>query len=789
MKGTYTGFLIGCFCLIVLAGNTLQAQDTLVNQFRNYTANAFTEKVFLHTDRNFYLSGEIMWFKIYLTSLPDNKPSGMSKVVYAEVLDELNRPVLQSKIGMREGRGEGSFFLSTAFPSGVYKLRAYTGWMKNFDAAYFFEKEITVVNASTPLPFNTVDSSAIYDISFLPEGGRLVNGIPSVVAFKLTDNHGQSVDNFTGIIVDKKADTITTFSPYKFGMGRFSLTPAADSGPYTAYITTSSGQHFAKELPLADAAGYTLQLQDAGQKIRLVVKASSLDTRYMYTLIHTRGVVKEANRLELRNGLAEVVIEKERLGDGISHITLFDATRRAVCERLYFGSRPTPLPIQAKTEATQYEKRSKVTLTVKATDSTNLSLAVYRSDSLQIKDPFDIYSYLWLSSDLKGRIESPDWYFTGNKDSTTYAMDNLMLTQGWRRFDWRNIRQNTKPDFDFLPEIEGHIVTGKITDAASGKPIPKSLAFLSFPGTQAKFYTAEADKNGLLTFYTKDVYGQGELVTEADNTMGAPYNIEIQPPYANAFTPSSLPPFYLSPQLGNALQNNSINAQVVRKFGSDRLKELIYPAVVDTTRFYGKADETYLLDNYTRFTTMEEVLREYILGVLVGVSGKNYRLRVIDLLSNTIMRDNPLVLLDGVPVLKMNSIIAYDPLKVRKLDVVKGKYYYGAAVFSGIVDFTTYKGNMENYEMNPEAIVFDYDGLQLRREFYSPQYDTQEEQRNTLADYRNLLYWNPEVVITKEGLTEVSFYTSDLSGSYKGVLQGIAIDGKSGSAEFLFSVK
>lgn len=766
-----------------LAAQTVESE--LVNQFEKYTDNNFTEKVFVHTDRNFYIAGEIIWFKAYLVNNPDNHFSRESRVLYVEMLDEANRAVLQAKIGIDQGKGEGSFFLSTEFPSGNYKLRAYTNWMKNFDAAYFFEKDITIVNASVPLSPHIADTVAMYDMHFFPEGGKLVKGIPSVVAFRLTDKNGRGVDGFQGVVVDSNNDTITSFLPFKFGIGRFSFNPST-AGKYTAYITTASGQHFSKDLPLPDNAGYLMQVNSTEHRVRITVK-TNIETPYVYAIAHNKGRIGGANRLELINGRAEIEFDKNKLGTGISHITVFDASRRAVCERLYFATMPPKPGIETKV-AQQYEKRAKVVVKLNTADTANLSLAIYREDGLQDDDPFDIFSYLWLNSDLKGTVDSAGWYFKAPADSAKMALDNLMLTHGWRRFDWRNIRQNTIPDFEFLPEINGHIVTGKITDSATGKPIPKAIAFLSFPGTHGKFYTSEANKNGGLLFYTKDVYGRGELVTEADNTFGTPYNIEILSPYAGSFSSRAIAPFHLPPSLATALQKNSINAQVVRKFGGDRLKELGYPAVADTTRFYGKSDETYLLDNYTRFTTMEEVLREYVLGVLVGGSAKNYRLRVIDALSNSIMRDNPLVLLDGVPVLKMNSIIGYDPLKVRRLDVLKGKYFYGAAVFSGIVDFTTYKGNMENYEMNPEAIVFDYDGLQLRREFYSPLYDTPERQQSKLADYRNLLYWNPDITTNKGG-TEVSFYTSDLSGNYKGVLQGLSADGKACVGSFAFTVQ
>ncbi|MGH7238370.1 MAG: hypothetical protein ACREGF_07585, partial [Candidatus Saccharimonadales bacterium] len=111
--------------------------------------------------------------------------------------------------------------------------------------------------------------------------------------------------------------------------------------------------------------------------------------------------------------------------------------------------------------------------------------------------------------------------------------------------------------------------------------------------------------------------------------------------------------------------------------------------------------------------------------------------------------------------------------------------YYGPAVEDGIFSFTTYKGDLGGVELDPRAIVVDYEGMQMRREFYSPVYDTQEQVASRIPDFRNLLYWTP-LVNTQEG---VSFYTSDQPGKYVGVIQGITANGDAGSKYFTFEVK
>ncbi len=167
-----------------------------------------------------------------------------------------------------------------------------------------------------------------------------------------------------------------------------------------------------------------------------------------------------------------------------------------------------------------------------------------------------------------------------------------------------------------------------------------------------------------------------------------------------------------------------------------------------------------------------------------------YHLPVFDdaLKSGTFEAD-PLVLLDGLPIFNLNNLLDYDPLKIRKMDLVTRKYFYGTTHFDGIINFATYKGDFESFELDPRATVIDYEALQLQREFYSPSYETQEQITSHKPDFRNLLQWSPNINIGKQGKFQISFYSSDLTGKYVGVVQCISPDGNTGSGVVYFEVK
>ena len=491
----------------------------------------------------------------------------------------------------------------------------------------------------------------------------------------------------------------------------------------------------------------------------------------------------------------EFFIDKGRLGDGISHFTVFDAGRIPVCERLYFKFPENRLEIGLTTDKQVYANREKIKIHIITANQNglplpaNLSMAVYQLDSLQGMDEMNIDNYLWLSSDLEGKIESPGYYFNNKGAGTEEAMDNLMMTQGWRRFRWEDIRQNKKPAFEFVPEYVGHTIKGKISDSATGVPARGVGVYLSSPGGRLQFRTAMSDSNGLIHFEMKDFYSNGGLILHTRYQKDSLLNIEVSDPFYHKYSDRKFSHDHQNDISQRVLMNHYVALRVQNQYAGNRLNEFRSP-VIDTLPFYGNPDVSYLLDDYVRFTTMEEVLREYVAPVtLISRNGK-YELKVLDEdREHVFFESEPLVLLNGVPVLDFNRIIQYDPLNIRKLDIVARTYFYGNMAFEGILNFVGYNGQVQAFELDPHSIVMDYEGLQAKREFYSPVYDTQQQIENRLPDFRKLLYWSPDIQTNTRGEKDIGFYSSDLTGHYAVIIQGISGDGKTGTQVIELTVK
>ena len=749
------------------------------------------EKLYVHTDKEFYLSGEICWFKLYVVNATNHQPMDLSKVAYLEWLDKDNKPILQAKAGLAKGYGDGSAYLPLTLRSGTYKLRGYTSWMKNYGANWFFEKTITIVNARRSAELSAVADSMYYPISFFPEGGNFIENIACKLGFRITDKYGRGME-CSGVVTEDDQDTVARFQPYRFGIGNFMLT-AKPGHRYRAIFRLPDGTAVPTLLPTPTSQGVAMSVTPEGQdrwRVNVQAAAAAGSSGEVYLVAHTRQQVKLAIAATLADGKASFLVDKQTLGEGISTLTLFNSAKQPVCERLVFRQPAHPLQITVQPDKQQYGTRQKIDLAVSTSGDTSApqcSLSVYRVDALQTAPESRIGNYLWLASDLKGKVESPGYYFEHPEDEQ--AMDNLLLTHGWRRLHWGDAQSHSAPLFDFPPEYNGAIISGKVTDMHSGGPGKGIQVYLSVPGLRTQFTSAFSDDDGRVHFELKDFYGGQEIILET-NPRDSFYRVEMQSPWAEEFTDDRLLIPYQLPKLDSGmLSDRDVALQVLNRYGAEKLKKFRLPAIADTTPFYYRPDYSYMLDDYTRFTTMEEVMREYVVLMLVQRRSGHYHLPLFELPYNQFFDGDPLILLDGVPVFNIDSLMVLDPLKMKRLQTVHRKYFMGSTYYPGIMNWTTYKGDLGGYILDPRSTVVDYEGLSMAREFYEPVYPTPEAAASHLPDFRNVLYWTPSVPIGPGGKGSLSFYTSDLPGKYIVVTEGLTADGSAGTGIASFEVK
>ena len=794
----HTGYIIKNFslfwlmCLCLNMYGQKNETDNIKDLFNNYREHHFQEKIYLHTDKSFYVTSEILWCKAYVADAHLHHSSDLSKTAYLELIDANNNAVWQSSFGIENGKGEASLVIPSSITTGNYTLRCYTNWMKNLDASYFYEKLITIINPLKKAFVKSTDKSPKILVDFFPEGGHLVFGLESLLAIKATDEYGKGI-RLKGVLKISGSDTILRFETNEYGLGKCSFKPTENNN-YEAWIQQPGNDWQLVNLPEITDQGYNMHLDDTDPEIISIsvsLNQSSPESN-CYLFVHCRQTFIQAVSAKYKNGIATFKLPKSGITEGISHFTVFNENRQPVMERLYFKNPERLLQIKVSSNKEIYKIREKVTLDIESMipggmlSDASLSASIIKLDSNQFYFPDNIVQYFYLQSDIPGRIESPASYFS--KESAEMA-DLLMLTYGWRRFNWKEILHNATPSFDFLPEYSGHIISGKVLDKNRQAVGAGKTGYASIPGNRYQMGISRTNENGAIQFPFTQNAGTAILALQPDYKNDSTLQVDWQSSFSKNQSGNKIPSFGL-PEKSEAVMLEMINnVQLHQAYSGEKLNSFIPPDISDTTAFFGLPDKNYFLDNYTRFSTMEEVFTEFIPEVEVRKSKNNYRLMVNNLPYKSFFKEEPLMLLDGVPFTDVNKVMQFDPLKIKNIGIVARRYYVSGLTYPGMISFETYNGDLSGISLDPHVLLVDYEGIQVKREFYSPQYSTDKEVQNRLPDMRRLLYWAPNINTGVSGKTSLSFFTADLPGKYAIIVEGMQDKGFVGSSLTYFEVK
>jgi hypothetical protein len=789
-----TSILLTLFLVVANLNTSYCQNDTcqiIKSKLETIQNNHFQERLFVHIDKTFYLVGENLWMKFYVTDALLHKSSDLSKLVYVEILNSKQKPILRSKYKLDGGFGDGSIKIPQSLLSGSYTLRAYTQWMRNDGPDSFFEQTLTVVNT-----LNDEAKSPNFPIrqniqfQFFPEGGNLIEGVESKIAFKATNSFEQGL-NCHGFLLNDKNDTLIKFNSFKFGMGNFKFNPQANE-KYKAIVFV--GDSIINPIfPIVSRFGYNIVLTDTSKKeLSIQVnKVGNLMDDKLYLLVHGAQFTGSAFMSKIQSGKSIFKIDKKELKEGVNKITIFNTFLKPVCERAYFNYPINRLKIQLNSNQEVFDKRTEIQLGVGTSNdsiNSNLSVSVFLIDSVQnLSTVQDIESYMFLSNELKGWVESPSAYFDSslfNESDKFNAIDNLMLTQGWSKFSLTNENTSNKSS-RYLPELEGPLVHANITNKKSGLPAKQVLTYFSIPGKPFYFATSKSDNNGNLLFNLKTDLNATEAIIQTDPANDSNYSINVIDPFEPEVSKKHKTPFMLPVSLKSILLNRSISAQSENIFDKKNENEEVQ---LDTLPFFGKPSNSYYLDLYTRFTSMEELTREYVKEIKLKEKGKDFSMVLWNSRFQLFNEGPPLLLMDGVPIFNTNKLLEFDPLKISKIDILTETNYTGNLFSNGIVSYSTYNGDLAGYPIDPNALLMQYEGVQSSRTFYSPIYTNRLGLNQTTPDLRNVLYWNPNLILNNIN-KKINFYSSDLTGRFVIFIQGLSNNGLMGSCFKYIDIK
>jgi hypothetical protein len=361
-----------------------------------------------------------------------------------------------------------------------------------------YDGQTESISRSIPIVLNKIT------LSFFPEGGDLVNGLKSTVAFKAVNEFGKAAD-IEGVIIDNDSSKVASFESFHMGMGGFSFEPRKGK-TYHARITKPSGISEVYPLPEAMPQGYVLNV-NAVEKNILKLSIGSTREEKLLVFLQIRGKEYLSKEISAKKGMIDVSVDITKYPIGVAQVTLFDSKGIERAERLVFVNKHRQATVAIKTDKPKYMPREKVKLTITASDETgmrmpgNFALAVTDDQLLSFADDKSstILTHMLAESDIKGKVEEPRFYFDPKEQKADKALDYLLMTNGWRRFTWKQITEEEVPAIN--NPSERTIIAGKIMDGATSKPVLG--ATVKIVGTKLETKT---DTSGSFTFKNVDLY-------------------------------------------------------------------------------------------------------------------------------------------------------------------------------------------------------------------------------------------------------------------------------------------
>jgi hypothetical protein len=557
----------------------------------------YPEGLYVGTDRKLYITGEQVWFKIYKFNPYTYLPSDLSKIVFVELLNSLNNPVVQLKIEAEGLSGSGHFRLPDNLESGNYLLRAYTSWMLNFPIEKLFFKTISVIN-----PFRDVDK----------------------------------------------------------------LVPP---------VTSAAG----------NPNGYSGSIE------ALLSKKASADDKENLTISMNKG---------------------------------------------------------------EYVTRDKVRLTLSVQNATgnpeqaDLSLSVVKS---------------YLADTLENILT-----LTGNPEGSN-NFPYVVITH--------------------LPDFEGELIKGVIKNKITNEPLKNTDISISIVGKINRIQFWKTNEKGEFNFILKGVYGLNEIVIQPMGREIAGCYVELDPQFYNIYNDKKLAAFYLDSNKVE-LVNQAIISKQINALYEGNMQNYKYPdGIKDAYGFYYKPTRRIVMSDYIELTNIREIIKELVYEVNIENKNNEFILKVASKNPYEHFENQALVLVDGVPVYDIGDLLNVRAADIESIEIITSRYFYHNYIFEGIISFTTKTGNRGVFDFDGSVYRRVYEACQKESSFYSPDYSDKLIRDNRIPDFRNLLFWDPDVKISSAGDATCEFFTSDETGVYTVVAEGITPSGVKVYGTSMFTVK
>jgi hypothetical protein len=332
----------------------------------------------------------------------------------------------------------------------------------------------------------------------------------------------------------------------------------------------------------------------------------------------------------------------------------------------------------------------------------------------------------------------------------------------------------------YMPEIEGQLISGVIKNKTTDVPVKNTDISLSFVGKTAKCQFVKTNDKGEFYFVVKDQYGMSEFVIQSMLPEITDYYVEVNLPFCNTFNSTKPGVFSLDSNKIASINKAIISMQINNIYEQARREKQSGQNFTGRSDFYGKADKSVKLSDFIELTNIREIVKEILPDLMVIKRNRKNSFKIVNSYPFQPFENQALILVDGVPVFDVEGLLNVPAKSMERVDIINTRYFFSDNVFDGIVSFVTKKGDLSVLEYDNSVYRQIFDGYKQKNDFYSPDYSSDHLKESRIPDFRNTLYWNPDLKFTPGNNTSVEFFTSDEAGIYTIIVEGRTEKGESG---------
>lgn len=778
---------ITAFIFIILNASAQNPERTLAQYSKDYSP----EKIYLHYDKSSYAPGETVWFKAYLmkTILPDNE----SKTVYVDWSTAEGKLLFHSVCAVEDATTFGQFEIPENYPGNFIHIKAYTKWMLNFDSSFLYNKDIRIISVKK----NSAEPNKIVpELHFFPEGGDAITGVTNKIVFKANDQYGRPV-YIKGAIKNNEGKFIDSLNILHDGMGYFFIRPK-EGETFSANWEDENGNQHTTPLPLIQNDGVVLHMTIAQSRRNFSVTASPNSVATI-RMIHILGTMYQQKIFnldeELQDGTVEGTLPTESLPSGVLTITVFDNQWKPLAERITYINNEEYFfhpEISIDNKGLARREKNQISISVPGDIASDLSVSVTDA-KIDHDDQDNIISHLLLTGELKGKVYNPTYYFSNNSDSITRQLDLVMLTHGWRRFDWQKVVNGIFPVIKYPKDTAYLSLSGEIIGPTTAQ-LQKAgdiILMLSQENSGTQTFTIPINSNGYFNDPSLILFDTAHVYYSLSNSKGIKNTSVHFMPDLLAAIPS------YSHQFINPDDTDGHHYHVVLNDEAEQqikyFKGKVLAGVKIKSRLKSKME--LLNDKYTsglfenenarKFDLVDDPLATTYTDIVSYLEGKVGGLTYDRTAQKFVWMRNRAG--ENSPTLYLNEMAtSYDMIStipvanVAYIKVFRPGFVGGAGsgTAGAIVIYTRMGADgkpLNNGKGLDNSLVTGYTAI---REFYSPDYDTLKADNDT-KDFRTTLYWNPSVLTTPEqNKVTFSFFNNDVSHSLRVIIEGMNKEGQ-----------